>query len=621
MADLGGFFAVSYINKSVLTEAWESIWNVKWREAFGALAYDVPSPVGNMACEGAISIDKPTFNFLGATNVVRLHLGASARFQLRLDGEAVGGVFVQAAADVDVPITITQENAVQRGTLDISRFTFTPAQLHFTWFHGPADNRATTVVLSDAFSTQITNEIRKRAQRYLTFSLPTDRIFAAELSAITAGGPNTVISVPFTTIRGTRILDDWIAVGVDNTALEPTHGDVLAIGQPPPLPPGGRNSNTILVIDKRLLQTYLNLNARNAIRIGLATHPNIHPAGDPTVDLRNNAVVISSVGDVDAPDPFPGAMPYRANITVKPYLTAGWVGGSVSPDIKVDAPWYLDVLGAMADFFGADVFAKLRRANQTVGATLFKSQYSIDIPDIPGMYAGINLQQIVLEPDLVAFGASTGVRLASAAKPPPKLHPVFEPASLSIRRQYLQLSIPGYWSPLLFADPTYRLTYRIRRGSNGQVVKEGVAWSGAPTFGEPVDMWAPENYLETSYSAEISVERPPNNVLDRYALEKISVLDLFDRSHPYARWHREHWWYEKKNPMMPQNPQVNPMEAHSKIRQSAIHKTNIRERCKFADEGANHHAERYTVQPLDALPPAEDPAFSSRLCPYCFGPA
>lgn len=620
MAELGGFFAVSYIAKSVFTEAWENIWNAKWTEAFGTVAYTVPSPVGHLACEGGISVDKPSFDFIGAANVVRLHLSASARLDLQLDGISVGGVFVQSVADLDVPVVITQNEASQKATLDISQFSFSPGQLHFTWYRGPTDNRATTAVLSDAFRMQITHEVRQRAERYLTFSLPTDRIFLAELAALSAGGPGSVIVVPFTKIGGVKIFDEWVAIGVDDTNQVDTHGNLAAIGLPPPLAPGARNSNIILVIDHRFLQTYLDLNAKFALILGLATRPNIHPAGDPVIELSNNAAILSSVGTVDAPDPFPGTMPYTAAITVKPYNTGGgMVYASVSPKVRVDAPWYLDVIGGIADFFGADVFAKLRRANQAFAATLFKSQYSMDVPGIPGLRAGINLDTFVLDPQLVAIFISGAVRVPSMAKAPPKFAAIFDPPSVHVRNRYLQLTIPEYWAPLLYADPTYRLTYRIRRGSNGAIVKEGSAWSGTPTIGEAVDMWAPENYLETSYASEVIVERPPGNQLARVSQDKITVIDLFDRSHPYARWHRQHWWYEKRNPLLMANPVVNPMEPHNKVRMSAIHKTNIQERCKFADEGTNTHPERYTVQALDALPPAEDPAFSSRLCRYCFG--
>jgi len=58
----------------------------------------------------------------------------------------------------------------------------------------------------------------------------------------------------------------------------------------------------------------------------------------------------------------------------------------------------------------------------------------------------------------------------------------------------------------------------------------------------------------------------------------------------------------------------------SKVRMSAVHKTDIRRRCKFCDvakddrklgpDGMEHFA---------ALPPVAEDGFRVKLCEYCFG--
>jgi hypothetical protein len=183
----------------------------------------------------------------------------------------------------------------------------------------------------------------------------------------------------------------------------------------------------------------------------------------------------------------------------------------------------------------------------------------------------------------------------------------FDPPSVKIRERFLQLSIRPYRVSLLASDSTYRLSYRIRRGSSGTTVQEGAVWSGNLNIGEPVDLWAPENYLETFFSTEISVQRPPGHELGRVQTD-VKIKDLFDRSHPYARWHHEHWWFEP----------ARPLERRTKLRPSAIHKTDIRERCKFGDMGTSPHPREYTIQALDAVPAPAAPDFTTRLCPYCF---
>lgn len=614
MVELGGFFAVSYVAEQVFTEALENAWKLWWSDARGAISYSVATPYGELIASGAFSLEKPAVALVGAANAARLSLSAALRLDLQLDGVSVGGAFLEATANVDVPIIVVQEGAWKKATVDLSQFVLTRQQLRLTWFDGPFDARASDAVLSDASRARLTDELRRRARPYLEFSLPTDLVYTAEVGALTAGGPGSIIYVPQTTLGGVRVLDGWLAIGVDDAFYTQTHGNLEMIGAPPPLAPYARDITVILVVDSALAQKYLNVNAKFALVQGLGSRPNIHPVGEPGVLLRNNAVEITSYGRVDAPDPFPGSMPYSATITVKPLRgSSGWVYASVSPNIRVDADWFLEVLGDIADFFGADVYARLRRANQGSSANLFPSGFGGQVPGMPGMGASISVEAMVLEPDLLAF-YFRGTTSCSAASPPNELQLILEPSSVKIRERFIQLGWREMWAPLLLADPTYRLRYQIRRGSNGSIVAQGTAWSGTPRFGEAVDLWDPANYLETSFSADVVVERPPGNELQRSTHEHISVDDLFDRAHPFARWHRNHRYVDRG---------IHPPENATLVRKSAIHKTAIRERCKFSDAGTGSRPYEYTVQALDTLPPPEEEEneeedFSSRLCPYCF---
>jgi hypothetical protein len=611
MAELGGFFAVSYLAETVVRKALDDAWKVRWKDARGALSYTVPTPVGQLVAAGAFSLEKPVLAFVGAANAVRLHLKLAVRLDLQLDGGRVGGVFLEASPTIEVPIVVEQDSAINKGSADLSGFTIDAPQLRLTWYDIAPDARSSTAVLSDASRARLTDELRRRAKPFLTFTLPTDRVFMAQLAMITAGGPNTVIIPPFSKLGGARVLDGWLAVGVDDTSQTPTQGNPLLIGPPPALPPGTASihDNAAIIVDSGMLQTYLQLNANLAVRIGLASRPNIHPTGNPSVAVHDDLIEITSIGQVDAPDPFPGTAGYSAIIKVRPYIADGskWMYASVSPNIRVDAPWYMDVIGGLMEFFGVDVYAKLRRANQGSMASLFQASAAMDVPEMPGLRAGITGRKVVLRPDVAGiFGtASTGTW---AAEPPidPKL--LVEPSgSVKIRERYLRLGLSEYWATLLRADPTYRLRYTVRRRSDGAPVLTGAGWSGAATFSEALDLWDPVVYLETGYQSEVILERPPGNEISRRT-DSIAVQDLFDRSHPYARWRHPIWWFDQEN----------PPERHTEVRRSAIHKTAIAERCQFSDAGTAQPY-RYTVQALDTLPPPSDPEYRDRLCPYCFG--
>ena len=604
MPELGGFFAVSYVAEKVFAEALDNAWKLQWKNARGALSYTADTPFGQLTASGAVRLDTPTIALVGAANAARLHLPASARLDLRLDGHRVGGVFVETTGAVDLPVLVEQKFVWQMATLDLSQFRLTRETLRLTWFDGPFFDDTSDIFLSDESLAELTAELRRRAEPYLKFPLPTDRILAAELAATTAGGPGTVIITPQIKLGGVRVLDGWLAVGADDQGFDTTHGDPARIGAPPPLLPG--RSNMILVLDSEIVRRYLKVNAKLALLTGLAARPNIHPEGDPDVICHDNSIEVLVAGSVDKPDPLPGSMSFSANITIKP-IVSDWVYASVSPIIRVGVPLLLAVVGGMIDLFGGDVFAKLRRASRGSLAKLFAHSFGGEVPGMPGMGGGITVNQFVLTPDLIAIylEARTSTR---AEGPPTKLALVFEPnGSMNIRERHLQLGFREIWAPLLLGDPTYRLLYQIRRGSTGEIVSQGAAWSGTPEFGNIVDLWDPANYLETKFSAEVIVERPPGNELDRRT-DEISIRDKFDRAHPYARFWKVHAWqgHELQNPRQ-----------HTVIRKSAVHKTAIRERCQFGDKLASSHFER-TVEALDAIPAPENPAFTSNLCPYCF---
>ncbi len=613
MSDLGGFLAVSYLAEHVFTNALEALWRSEWENASGAAQWNADTPFGRLEALGGVSLDKPGMSFHSAANAVRIHVTGRSRAELTLTGNGVGGVFIAFDAVVSLPVIVTQEGLFKKAVVDLSGFILDSSQLLLTWFDGPHDSNAESALLSPEARKSLTNEVRKRAARYLTFRLPTDQVYLAELAVMTKGIPGSIIITPLIKLGGVRILDGWFAIGFDATSsVGQTHGNAAAIGPPPDAPPPGTApmpqadpgvGSFRLIVDPALMVIYLQVNAKFALIFASATRPNLHPNTEAIgVALEDDTIVLTVTGTVDAPDPFPGQLPFFANIRIRPFIPkdTGTVYASIKPDVLVDAPWFLTVLGIIIDFFGGDTFAQLWRANQSVMPVLFKVAIKHQkVPETDVVYASIEGRQIAIRPDLLSIYGE-----ASFTTPYSEHNLVPKPTvwtTVWIRERFLQLSPTDR---LLIVDPTFRIHYSIKRGSNGDEVVSGITWSGTQELiGEKVDLWDDANILEVTYIVELVAERPPGTEVARH-VASIAVLDPFDRSHPFVRWRKQH--YYTGGPLTP-TPIL-----------SAIHRTAIRERCKFCDVREWRFNMPYTMQALDDLPATEEDGFSTRLCKYCF---
>jgi len=108
--------------------------------------------------------------------------------------------------------------------------------------------------------------------------------------------------------------------------------------------------------------------------------------------------------------------------------------------------------------------------------------------------------------------------------------------------------------------------------------------------------------------------RPPHDPAAALAAAKIArtyITDRFRRDSPFVRWHRDVSW---------QVNQGGEKLVKSKLRRSAVHKTDIRERCLFCDTGGTTRAfnSAEQTQALHALPAPAEEAFRTQLCAFCF---
>ena len=90
-----------------------------------------------------------------------------------------------------------------------------------------------------------------------------------------------------------------------------------------------------------------------------------------------------------------------------------------------------------------------------------------------------------------------------------------------------------------------------------------------------------------------------------------TITDRFRRDSPFVRWHRDISWRVRED-----GQEV----VKSKIRRSAVHKTDIRERCVFCDTGGMTRAFNSAdqMQQRASLPAPQEKGFRKELCAFCF---
>lgn len=484
MPNLGGYLAVSYLAEHVFTDALDAIWRTNWEEASGSAQWSTGTPFGLLQADGAVSLGKPQLHFRGATNDIALRLTGACRFWLTLGGRAVGGVYADIDANVSVPVKVIpgERLFIDKTILDLAGIVLEAAQLRLTWFDGPHDGNAEPAFLSPEARAALTDEFRRRVSKYLTFQLPTDRLYIEELMMMTKGIPGSVIFTPFIKLGNVRILDGWFALGIDATSSTGiTHGDAMLIGPPPDVPPPGvaalpqagpGNASARLIVDAVMALLYLQKNAKFALIMAAARRPILHPdLNSISVSLQDDTIVLNAVGSIDLPVAPPEQAPFTAEVRIRPFipLNTRTVYASIKPNIRVHTRFFLKVVAAVIDFFSDDVFAQLRRANKSEMAILFGVKIEQKVAF--GLYARLEGRQLSIRPDFIGLFGEAAITTTFSE---PDLNPMpTVDGSIGIRKRFLSLRLSNR---RLIADPTFRIRYRIKRSSNGVEIASGTTW-------------------------------------------------------------------------------------------------------------------------------------------------
>jgi hypothetical protein len=171
--------------------------------------------------------------------------------------------------------------------------------------------------------------------------------------------------------------------------------------------------------------------------------------------------------------------------------------------------------------------------------------------------------------------------------------------------------------PTLRRDPSLRTIWSIavRRQDDSNVEFVQDRWSDEPGSDTLIiDLWSPQYYPSARIDLRCVHYRPPQDPAAALAASKFDrtyITDRFRRDSPFVRWHRDVAWETTENGVK---------VFKSKLRRSAIHKTDIRERCQFCDTGGmtRAYSSAEQTQQLPSLPAPEEKAFRTQLCPFCF---
>ncbi|GFG50120.1 hypothetical protein [Mycolicibacterium agri] len=172
--------------------------------------------------------------------------------------------------------------------------------------------------------------------------------------------------------------------------------------------------------------------------------------------------------------------------------------------------------------------------------------------------------------------------------------------------------------PTFRRDPSWRTRWVVSVGDTQIFVQD--KWSSEPGARRLlIDRRSDELYTAPKVNVGCCHYRPPDDPQwpHDFTVGSMLVEDRWQRDHKYVRWHRAISWQDSDE----NGPKVDedgyPIYK-SKLRRSAIHKTDIWERCKFSDRGSNRPCGEEGIIYMDELPAPVRDGFRNELCPYCF---
>jgi hypothetical protein len=642
----GGFGAAVYVREGLINDVVKAM-HFRHGDAFRASISQTLTLDGtSVVVSGVFYVEAPHVTLRAADGRTRVALSGWARLRLQAEG-ADEACLARLTAELLVPITLDEVVGKwdKQLFLDLSQFEIVSASVAIPWTSVVPGAHAPALALSAPFRQLLLDAVRPMAQRLLRVNVPISMLDQMESSLLIQ---QQVFFFPQIRPAAVKVLDGALAVGLDlfSGPERETSGDVNALELPwtewatryaAELASAGIQHiavspdevQVVIAILPAMLLRYGGLNITLQVRLQAAAHlPEDKRIDEVTLGLAPGAATLllkmTDINDDPSPDGHIQAL--VSIVPLNPYIHL------LSTNVVFQSGGIVGLID-----FATDLVTKYVRsmAKEAIGGAVRQANWLFAMArfagDLPGAEGSpgqarvlVTHEGTVLDPGLVLAGIGAKVLPVHARNdngaitgeiddPDVLPGPRGLGGRVPIRAREVRGEVPDH--PTLRRDPSLRTAWSvlIRRqdGTTGEFSQD--RWSADPgARALAIDLWSADFYLADRLEIRCAHYRPPNGPdLAAAPPAIITVVDRFKRNFPFVRWHREIGWTALEDGESVQK---------SKIRMSAVHKTDIRQRCKFCDaakddrklgsDGMEHFA---------ALPPAAEDGFRVKLCEYCFG--
>lgn len=600
---------------------------------------------------GTLFVEAPSLTLRAADKKARVSLSGWARVRLQAPGIDEACV-VRLTAELLVPIALDGvEDGWDKLFLDLSQFDVVSAAIGVPWTSARSGGHASALKASAPFLQLLLDAVRPTAKKLLRVSVPIERLAQMQANLAVQELP----FVPRIRLQAVSVLDGAFAACFDvfSGPTRETQGDLAALQQPwdqwgistVGAASGGSSLQAIVAIQPGVLLKWGGMNIKFQIRKTPIEEGK--RVDDVVLGLAPGAATLFVKVTIIRDDPFPDD---HVQVLVS-FAPMGQFIKILKTDVVLNSAGiagFVDLATGLAtDYVRSVVSDKLVSAGFRINWALSGAKYKGPLPGAEGA-PGHALVQVTpaataIDPAFVlsgldvrfsrAHGTSSGFddpadepavlpTVPALVNSPPEPFKVRRRLGLEdpalfwpIRARVITFQLPRH--PTLRRDPSLRTVWSlvIKRQDDSTFEFLQDRWSdepGADTLS--IDLWSPDFYPSERIDMRCAHYRPPQNpaaALAPAATSRTYITDRFRRDRPFVRWHRDVAWQVEED---------GQDVVKSKIRESAVHKTDIRERCQFCDTGgltrAFNSAEQ--MQHLLSLPaPAED-NFRAALCAYCF---
>jgi hypothetical protein len=656
MSSHGNFGAAVYVREALINDVVKAA-HFRYGDSFRkSISHTLSLGETSVVVSGAVFVQTPHVTLRAADTKARVTLSGWARLRLKtwnVDEACVANL----NAELLVPLVLDGvEAGWDKVFLDLSAFDLVSATVAVPWVSPLPGVHAPALALNAEFRQLLVDAIRPMAKRILRINVPIEMLAQMQLSLAAQSLPY----YPQIRIQSVMVMDGALAVGFDlfTGPTRETTGDMNALVQPwtewatrfaaERASAGILQSSTspdevqiIVAIEPSMFLKYAGLNLK--LQVKRISFPEDIRVDEVALTLIPGAANLFLRLTVHHDDPFPddhirvstGLVPMPSYILMLNTDASFFSGGSLEGLLDVVTGLVTDYIRLMAK---NSIGGAVRGANWAFATAGFRG----DLPGATGSpgkaKVSVTHAGTAIDPDFVLVGIRAevfasnstethetsdgssvfGVGMSSVIDNP-NILPSFDviwthtssTVGIPIRSRMLRLEVPAH--PTLLRDPSLRIAWEItihkQDGTVGIFSQDG--WSDDPgARAIVVDLWSEEFYFADRLDLRCAHYRPPSGEL-AVSQVTVTISDRFRRDFPFVRWYREVSWTATEN---------GKRVPKSKLRSSAVHKTDIRQRCKFCDAGRNDsrvigsNKQYFTEIPVPSAEP-----YRTTLCEYCFG--